>query len=80
MQTNVLEFYTIPEGDWEVLYVNGKLEVEGHRIRIEDISEFVPIGLVRLRCVDNFDSDEDYFPEKVEDFPNHWDISTSEIV
>lgn len=79
MESNVLEFYTIPEGDWEAMYVNGELEVEGHRISIEDISKFVPIGLVRLRCVDNFDSDEDSFPEKVENFPNHWVISTFEI-
>jgi len=71
---NVLQFYTIPEGDWEALYVNGELQVEGHKVRVEEVAQFTPIESVGLKYIENFD--EDYFPDRVEDFPNHWRITS----
>lgn len=71
---NQLKIFTIPEGDWEALYVNGELELEQHRIRSRDIGCYTPIELLEEYYIDNFDSDEDYFPETIEKFPKHWDI------
>lgn len=74
MQLNILQLYTIPEGDWEALYVNGVLKLEGHEVRFGELGKFVPIGSAELRYIENFDSDEDSFPKRVKNFPKHWII------
>jgi len=71
---NQLKIFTIPEGDWEALYVNGKLELEQHSIRPSDIGYYTPMELLEEYYINNFDSDEDGFPETIEEFPKHWDI------
>lgn len=43
-------------GDWEALYINGKLIDENHRLRIEKVlnylGQFLPISLVRINVSD----------------------------
>ena len=38
-----VKIYTVPEGDWEALYVDGKLYMENHEIRIYDLIPHTPI-------------------------------------
>ncbi len=73
---NELKVFTIPESDWEALYVNNNLVCEGHAIRLEDLLEFFPAISLDILHISNYDSDEDYFPENIEDFPSDWRINS----
>lgn len=75
---NQLKIFTIPEGDWEALYVNGELEIDQHNIRMYDIKHLTPIGSIEEYYIDNFDSDEDSFPETIAGFSKHWVIETND--
>ena len=69
---NKLKIFTIPDGDWEALYVNGELKQDGHKISINDISKYVPIDKIKTYYIQNFDSDMDWFPKTIAEFPDHW--------
>lgn len=71
---NDVIIYTIPEGDWEALYVNGKLKAEGHNLLIGHLKQHTPIQSIKEIHIENFDSDRDYFPKKVFEFPDEWRI------
>jgi hypothetical protein len=59
-----VKIYTVPEGDWEALYVDGELCMEGHDITIYDLIPHTPIESLEIIHITNFDSDEDSFPMK----------------
>jgi hypothetical protein len=63
-----IKIFTVPEGDWEALYVDGDLCMEGHEIRIYDLIPHTPIELVEIIHITNFNTDEDSFPLKESDF------------
>jgi hypothetical protein len=62
-----VKIYTVPEGDWEALYVDGELCMEGHEIRIYDLIPHTPIETLEIIHITNF-TDEDSFPIKESDF------------
>lgn len=70
---NKLTIVTVPEGDWEGLYLNGDFFDEGHEIRLFDFQndeyqEVYPIGSIEFVEYENFDSYAgDNLPEKLED-------------
>jgi len=67
-----VKIYTVPEGDWEALYVDGKLYYENPKITIYDLIPHTPIESIEIIHIANFDSDEDYFPMKESDFNQNW--------
>lgn len=69
---NDIVVYTIPEGDWEALYVNGEKKAEGHHILIGHLKQHTPIQSIKEIHIENFDSDRDNFPETIFDFPKKW--------
>lgn len=70
-----LKVFTIPEYDWEALYCDGKLVTEGHEICLSDIKECVPICKLEIIHISNFDSDEHYFPQTIEEFAQfNWEV------
>ena len=71
---NDVVVYTIPEGDWEALYVNGELKAQGHNLLIGHLKQHTPIQSIKEIHIENFDSDRDYFPKKVFEFPDNWRI------
>lgn len=50
MESVSLTHVSVESGDWEGIYINGKLEVEGHSIAVSDflsiISEYKSFGFV----------------------------------
>ena len=73
-----VRIYIIPEGDWEALYVDGKLYMENHEIRIYDLIPHTPIEDIQIIHISNFDSDEDFFPMKEGDvYKNNWKFEES---
>lgn len=68
---NEIIICTIPEGDWEALYVNGILEKEWHHIRIQDVAKYCPIESIKEVYMRNF-RDEDWFPEQFCDIDEGW--------
>lgn len=74
-----VKIYTVPEGDWEALYVNGELYYEGHEIRIYDLIPHTPIESIEMFYVSNFNSDEDYFPIKESNFNKNWKMEAKDI-
>lgn len=73
-KVNKLIIFRIPEGDWEALYVNGELKCEGHKIKVNEISKYTPIEKLLVCNIENFDSDYDWFPRTIKEFPEHWII------
>jgi hypothetical protein len=70
-----VKIYTVPEGDWEALYVDKKLFHEGHDITIYDLIPHTPIESLEIIHITNFDSDEDSFPIKESDFSKrNWEF------
>lgn len=63
MPNNIL-ILSVPDGDWEGLYVNGKKVDENHAIRICDLVQYCPIGNIEEKCLDKFDPDEDSLPDE----------------
>lgn len=73
-----VKIFTVPEGDWEALYVNGELYFEGHSITIYDLIPHTPIESIEIIHVTNFNSDEDSFPMKESDFSKrNWEFKES---
>lgn len=74
-----VRIYTIPEGDWEALYVDGELYYECHKIRIYDLIPHTPIESIEIIHIINFDSDEDSFPMKESNFNENWKMEVKDI-
>ena len=68
---NKLTIVTVPEGDWEGLYVNGKLYDEAHEIVLSELAEYkdiFPIESIDVMEYETFDVDEDCnLPQLLED-------------
>lgn len=60
---NDILILSVPDGDWEGLYVNGKLVDQAHSIRICDLAAHCPIGKIEEKCLDKFNPDEDSLPD-----------------
>lgn len=51
---NKLTIVSVPEGDWEGLYVNGELKHEEHKIQIEYLAHFCPIQNINRFYYEDF--------------------------
>ena len=71
---NNITIYTIPEGDWEALYVNGELKAQGYQLLVIHLKKHTPIQSIQEAYIENFDSDRDDFPKKIFEFPDNWKI------
>jgi hypothetical protein len=58
---NEISIYTVPDGDWQGLYLNGVLHAEGHKIRIIDIAGLCPIASIKTEYLEHFEEDS-FFP------------------
>lgn len=59
VKLNNITIVTIPEGDWEGLYVNGELKMQSHEIRLlEDLSRHCPIASIEEFYFEDFNEGE----------------------
>ena len=54
-------------GDWEGLYINGKLKFEGHEIRREDLLEVLDIDIEERDAEENWLENRGNLPEYLKD-------------
>lgn len=63
-----IDIVTSEEGDWEALYINGRLAVQGHTLAPTEILS--ALGFVHtLLIVDMHTNELTRFPEHFEDLP-----------
>jgi hypothetical protein len=55
------------EDDWEGLYIDGELEVEAHRLSVEDVLAVLGIYAEYITCDQDWLFDRGYLPSDLKD-------------
>lgn len=64
--TNV-KIVTVPDGDWQGLYIDNKLVEESHKIRMCDLIQYCPIHSIEEYHLKEFDGDTDALEQDFRD-------------
>lgn len=68
MAKKKLKKITLVSGDdWQGLYIDGKLAIEGHSVSVEDVLLMLDINHETLFANDNWLDVEGYLPEDLKD-------------
>lgn len=63
------EVLLVSGDDWEGIYVDGKIHVQGHQVRLEDFARIFGIELKHKGVGSGWLYDEGHLPYNLEDIP-----------